>query len=367
MEDLRSAYRSILQPPDLRLCLVGGRRLCYNRQSVSKIISGYVITEYSQWIPRIVANRRIFAIGALEVIDLPVRSFSFDRMQELLDFVESKNSWGDQGRELGRSTFEQALGQPGLDPASNCLLLESNDRLRGYCLVHPEPAIERAVLEMEIEPELAGGARGQLLLRGAIGRAKDLGAKVLHLCRNPFDEADFLLREGFTVSRAYWDMLCSELTLPTVPTPPEFTIRSFGTGDAPILTQVQNAAFSGSWGFSPNTVEQIDYRTKMPNSSPEGILFISDEEQTVGYCWTNLMPVNAGARGIIGMIGVVPAYRGKGISRPILLAGMEYLRSFGVVDIGLEVDGQNDAAIGLYKSVGFQKQGELHWFELDLS
>lgn len=66
------------------------------------------------------------------------------------------------------------------------------------------------------------------------------------------------------------------------------------------------------------------------------------------------------------MIGVVPDFRGKGVSRSILLAGMDYLKSIGVADIGLQVDGSNTPATRLYASVGFEKVGEGHWFELDL-
>ncbi len=68
----------------------------------------------------------------------------------------------------------------------------------------------------------------------------------------------------------------------------------------------------------------------------------------------------------MGMIGVVPDYRGQGVSRAILLAGMEYLGSIGVAVIALQVDGSNTPAIGLYTSVGFEKAGEHQWFERDL-
>ena len=49
-----------------------------------------------------------------------------------------------------------------------------------------------------------------------------------------------------------------------------------------------------------------------------------------------------------------------------LTAGMEYLQSAGVAEIGLEVDGNNTPAIRLYYSAGLGKAGELNWFELNL-
>jgi mycothiol synthase len=148
--------------------------------------------------------------------------------------------------------------------------------------------------------------------------------------------------------------------------PPEgFTLRSFQPGDAPVLTRIQNAAFSGSWGFSPNTVEQIEYRSSMSNTSHEGILFLVNQDEVAGYCWTCFAPANGKARGIIGMIGVSPDYRGRGVSQPILAASLAYLKSAGADEVGLHVDSSNTPAIRLYTSLGFNKVGELHWYELN--
>ena len=63
------------------------------------------------------------------------------------------------------------------------------------------------------------------------------------------------------------------------------------------------------------------------------------------------------------MIGLIPDYRGKGLSRSILVAGMESLRSQNVADIGLQVDSSNTPGVRLYTSIGFQKVGELNWLE----
>jgi mycothiol synthase len=71
--------------------------------------------------------------------------------------------------------------------------------------------------------------------------------------------------------------------------------------------------------------------------------------------------------GVIWMIGVAPAYRGQGLGKPILMAGMEYLKSRGVGSITLDVDRGNTLAIKLYTSVGFEKALEVHWFEAELS
>jgi mycothiol synthase len=161
-------------------------------------------------------------------------------------------------------------------------------------------------------------------------------------------------------------MVWRQEQLPQVLLPHGFSIRPFKAGDAPTLTAVQNAAFAGSWGFCPNTVEQVEYRSAMTNTSPRGILFLCHGEQVAGYCWTCVVPLGSQTRGLISMVGVLPDYRRRGVGRPVLLAGMDYLRSIGVYDIGLNVDRDNAPALRLYNSVGFQKVRELHWFEINL-
>ena len=299
---------------------------------------------------------------------MPLRNFTSGQLPALLDFVDSCSSWGDQGRDLGRRTFRDILGQPGLVPEKNCLLLEEDGRLQGYCLVFPEPPISRAVLQLDVSPSLAGGPQELELVRWAVARAGELSARVIHVCLpDPSSRTERLQDEGFSLVRRYWNMVWRHDDLPSAPPHDGFSVRPFKPSDAAVLTEIQNAAFSGSWGFSPNTLKQIEHRSSIANTSHEGILFLSHGDTTAGYCWTCLSSVDGSIRGIIGMIGVSPDYRGRGISSSILLAGMEYLQSLGVADIRLEVDGSNTPAIRLYTSFGFEKVGELHWFELGLS
>jgi mycothiol synthase len=299
---------------------------------------------------------------------LPVRNFTWDTLPTLLDLVERAKS-GSSGGEgpWWRQTFREVLGQPGLDPEANCLLLEEGGELQGFCLIFPELPVGRTVLELETLPHLASSLSEREVLRRAVGRARELGARVVHLCLpQSSPRRELLEQEGFSRVCVYWEMVWRQEQLPPVTLPHGFSVRPFKAGDAPTLTAVQNAAFAGSWGFCPNTVEQIEYRSAMTNTSPGGILFLCHGERVAGYCWTSVAPVGGQTRGLISMVGVAPDYRRRGVGRPVLLAGMEYLRSIGVDDIGLNVDRNNTPAIGLYTSVGFQKVRELNWFEFNV-
>jgi len=63
------------------------------------------------------------------------------------------------------------------------------------------------------------------------------------------------------------------------------------------------------------------------------------------------------------MLGVDPDYRGRGIGRIALLAGLSHLKNKGVQVVELTVDSENEVACALYHSVGFQTLTSSLWYE----
>ena len=145
-----------------------------------------------------------------------------------------------------------------------------------------------------------------------------------------------------------------------------FELHHFATGDEEGLCNLQNLAFADSWGFRPNTVEEIRHLVNTSGCQPEGILFINEGRRKVGYCWTRTHPVEM-EKGYIRMIGVDPLYRAQGLARVILLAAIEYLRKRGIKTIELTVDSKNLNAIRLYQSLGFTAEGTILWYQKELS
>ncbi len=260
------------------------------------------------------------------------------------------------------------LRQPNLNPETDLLLYESKGHLQGYGLIFPEPAIGRSVLMMKTHPDVQASKVEEALLETAIGRAGQLGASVLHVQTNPDSRQSHLLESrGFRHVRTYWGMGWEIQELPESEPPEGCVFRSYGEAeDAEALTDIQNAAFGGSWGFAPNTAEEIAYRAEMSVTSHDGIIFLCEGETVCGYCWTYLMGDAAKRVGIIFMIGIHPDYRRRRLGRPLLTAGLRYLASLGVDHVELEVDGANTPATRLYFSVGFTKDSESFWYETSL-
>ena len=295
---------------------------------------------------------------------MPVVKYTNRHNTALAEFVASLDSPSSELHDLCLRTFQGVLGQPGLDPTENCLALEQSGQIKGLALIFREFPIGRSIIEVMTTSDLAGSPDEIDLVQQAVAKAESQKLSVAHICvMADSGRGKMLEQAGFTKVRTYLDMLWSMDELAELELPEGYSVRSFQTGDTPLLTQVQNDAFTGSWGFCPNTEEQIEYRTQMPNTSKDGILFLMEGNSPAGYCWTVMVPAENGVRGVIGMIGVVPDYRGKGVSRHILQAGMKHLRSIGLAEIGLEVDGNNAPAVGLYESAGFKTMGERHWFE----
>ena len=206
---------------------------------------------------------------------MPVISYSVNQLPRLLDFVEKRRAWTSQGRDLGRQTLQEILGQPGLAPEDNCFLLEEDGAIQGFCLINPEIPIGRAAVDLEVAPQIEGAPGARMLVRRAVERARELGVRVAHVCLpDPSPNAGLLGEEGFTLTRTYWDMVWRQQELAAPELPAGFALRSFHNGDAPMVTRAQNDAFEGSWGFCPNSVEQIEYRSGMANTSHRGILLL---------------------------------------------------------------------------------------------
>ncbi len=136
---------------------------------------------------------------------LPVRYFNWKDLPDLLEFASLVQSSGaPQDREIARRNFREVLEQPWLEPEKNCLLLEVEGQIRGYCLIIAELPIKRAVLAPDIAGDLAGSREEAELLDQAVARAWELGTVVAHLCLAQDSPRRHLLEsKGFTLERVY--------------------------------------------------------------------------------------------------------------------------------------------------------------------
>jgi mycothiol synthase len=131
--------------------------------------------------------------------------------------------------------------------------------------------------------------------------------------------------------------------------------RAFRPGnDEEAWLAVNNRAFAnhpeqGGWDLGT-----LRAREEEPWFDPEGFLVYETGGALVASCWTKIHRELDPPAGEIYVISVDPQHAGGGLGRALTLAGLDWLASKGLRHAILYVEGTNDAAVGLYRSLGFE-------------
>ena len=106
----------------------------------------------------------------------------------------------------------------------------------------------------------------------------------------------------------------------------------------------------GNWAMA-----DLENRMSEPWFDPEGFFLCINNGIIVGFCWTKIHQdlVNHDPIGELYVIGVDPGYKGQWIGKAVCQEGLIYLQNKGLKSAILYVDEDNEAGIGLYKSLGF--------------
>lgn len=103
------------------------------------------------------------------------------------------------------------------------------------------------------------------------------------------------------------------------------------------------------------TVEQIDHIHASSDFDPTAIAILqTDAGSLVAFCTTGANLDTNPPSGSIRLVGVRRDVRGRGLGRWLLLWGIGHLRDKGFDTIELLVEGENENALALYRSVGFE-------------
>jgi mycothiol synthase len=272
------------------------------------------------------------------------------------------------GRCVSPQVVAEQLKRPGYSPKQDLFILWSEDVV-GYIDVKPELTIGRVVLDFWVHPEHRRRGLATKLLSDAIDRARLLGANAAHVSigENNVIAGRMLSRLSFSLVRRFLELGIDIADVGELDTAQRILdFRYLQPGEEDKLTQLQNRAFSGAWGYNPNTVEEITFHVNSSTCSREDIVLTYELDKAVGYCWAGVSceeGIPSTRKGRILMLGVDPDYRGKGMGKELVLAGLARLRSKGLQAAELTVDSENKAACALYKSIGFKVQANTFWYE----
>ena len=299
-----------------------------------------------------------------------IRNYFPDDFDKYLQLHVESEQLDPSGCFISARTLTDNLGRPNFAPQKDLFVAESDAKLVGYLSVTLEPGIQRALLEGMVHPRHRRKGIATKLLSSSMQHVKTSGVKVaqISVLENNSAAKNLLTKLEFQYIRNFFEMRLdlSSTLLPAVK-PNAITSRRLKQEEVSLLTKIQNRCFANSWGFNPNTTEEIAYRLNMQGRSPEDVILTFLEDALVGYCWT-LKNAEENAKrehskGLVHMLGVDPDYRNQEIGKAILLSGLEDLKDRGVDIVELTVDCENPAACALYESVGFEVYARTEWYE----
>ena len=268
------------------------------------------------------------------------------------------------------AVFAHMANRPNYDGREDLLFADVDGAIIGYLDVTAELGIGRVVLDYWVHPSYRPRPILMELLHRALERARKLGARKAHVSvpSDKLTEAELLSSLGFNEVRRYYEFRLdvSEANLESADRL-NSGCRHLEAGGEERLVQIQNRCFAGTWGYNPNTIEDVAWRLGIKGNSPDDIILAWDGTELIGYCWSVVdcgQDLSTGSsKGRIYMLGVDPEFRNRGLGRELLREGLLYLKNKGREIIDITVDSKNDAAVRLYESEGFELCEETLWYE----
>ncbi len=176
------------------------------------------------------------------------------------------------------------------------------------------------------------------------------GGPVQLWIRKVDDEADEVARStGFVPYRDLRQLRCP---LPSEPS--GLRTRAFTPDDIDDLIHVNNRAFEWHPEQGGLTRQTVEATRAEPWFDADGFrLHHGDDGELIGFCWTKIHADHDPPLGEIYVIAVDPAHHGRGLGKPMTLAGLEWLTAQELRHGMLYVESDNQAANATYAAIGF--------------
>ena len=237
-------------------------------------------------------------------------------------------------------------------------VIEDGEEVMGYTAVFPVPGLDGLFsLIGGVVPRQQRRGVGSQLLAHTLREAPGLGIRRLSHAVTDLNSptVPFLRQHGFFIEHEEWLMMLPDLTrLGTA------TSTSLSADVPPTACRIQTyhtfndaarqfrALYDQSFGDNPwyqpySTTEMEDTLNE-----PTDILFLIKDDEPIGFAWLR--------KEAIEPIGIVKEEQGKGYGRFLLLSTLHKLKQRGAGQGQIGTWRENETAVRLYKSLGFQHQ-----------
>ena len=259
------------------------------------------------------------------------------------------------GVEAVSESFRLAIG-PAREGVVHLVRLDEDDAVVGYAQVAQAGGPD-AVAELVVDPRHRRRGHGRALLDEVVA----LGARSVWAHGMLPAATALAAAAGLVVTRELYVMgrplTAEDAVDPALPQ--GFSVRPFEPGvDDEHWVALNAAAFASHPGQGRLTLTDLHERMAQPWFDPAGLLLVVDDTtgDVVAFHWTKVEPTTPPAipRGEVYVVGVDPAYQGRGLGGPVTSLGLAHLARLGLAEVELYVDGDNTAARRTYTRLGFR-------------
>jgi len=263
---------------------------------------------------------------------------------------------------------------PGFEFDRDTIVAEAPDgSIVGYGIVLAiDPSVQTFGMA-KVHPEHMGRGLGAALCAGTELRAATrLDPGVTSPFRSGASEtdhaaADLFVGRGYRHVRSFWHM---QRELPgdeiAASAPDGITLRLGAADDEPIMHRVIDEAFQEHFGHEPQTLDhwqQWMHGSTGYDPSLSVLAFAGDQPAGVSLNLTSDDGI-----GWIGDLGVLPAFRRRGVARALLARSFAELAARGHDEVRLGVDTENTTgATHVYESVGMTVRRRYDVYEKQLT
>jgi ribosomal protein S18 acetylase RimI-like enzyme len=242
-------------------------------------------------------------------------------------------------------------------------------RLLGWLLISPD----WVGIDVYIQPELRGSAQSVEMYgwaeQQAIKIARQKGKSTLHVLwishqddflGAHFSQRDFKLVNGLI----HLEKLLDERTF-TSQLPEGFLVRScMGEPEVTARAKAQYRAFASKAAYE-SYIGRFTSFMRSPVYDPGlDIVVVAPDGQIVAFCIVWIDPVNQ--VGLFEPVGTHPDFQKRGLGRAVMQEGFRRLQERGMSVAIVSTEEDNNPAIKLYDSVGFQVMDRLGTYEKDV-